>query len=34
MIDKLEIKNFTVFETADLPFCKGINVIIGENVPA
>ena len=31
MIDKLKIKNFTVFDEADISFAKGINVIIGSN---
>ncbi|MEG2521233.1 MAG: AAA family ATPase [Christensenellaceae bacterium] len=30
-IDKIYLKNFTVFRDADLRFAKGINIIIGEN---
>lgn len=30
-IDKITIKNFTVFENIDVNFSQGINIIIGEN---
>jgi AAA15 family ATPase/GTPase len=30
-IEKIAIENFTVFEKFNLEFCRGINVIIGEN---
>lgn len=30
-IEKIKLKNFTVFEDIDIDFCKGINVLIGEN---
>lgn len=30
-IDKVQIKNFTVFEDIEIEFSKGVNVIIGEN---
>lgn len=31
MIDKLRLKNFTVFDDIDIDFSPGINIIIGEN---
>lgn len=31
MIDRLTLRNFTVFKEADLQFSPGLNVIIGEN---
>ncbi len=31
MLKSLEIKDFTVFKTADLEFAKGLNVIVGAN---
>ena len=31
MLKSLEIKNFTAFVEADLRFCKGLNVFVGEN---
>lgn len=31
MLKKLTLKNFTTFETAELNFSSGINIIIGEN---
>ena len=31
MLESLRIKNFTVFVQADLEFCGGLNVIVGEN---
>lgn len=30
-IKKIELSNFTVFEHMTVPFCKGINVLLGEN---
>jgi predicted ATP-binding protein involved in virulence len=30
-LQRLTIKNLTVFSEADLVFCKGLNVIVGEN---
>lgn len=30
-IDKIKIKNFTVFENTEIEFCDSINVFIGEN---
>lgn len=30
-IKKVQLKNFTVFEEANIDFCEGINVFIGEN---
>lgn len=30
-LTKIEIENFTVFEKIDIPFNKGINVLVGEN---
>ncbi|WPD23068.1 MAG: AAA family ATPase [Candidatus Electrothrix scaldis] len=31
MLQQLDIKNFTVFQNADLTFANGLNVVIGEN---
>ncbi len=31
MLKSLKLKNFIVFEQAEFEFCKGLNVIIGEN---
>ncbi|MDE0416001.1 MAG: AAA family ATPase [bacterium] len=31
MLDSLKVRNFTVFESADLKFAKGLNVIVGAN---
>ena len=31
MINRLTLKNFTVFESAELTFCRGLNVIVGVN---
>ena len=31
MIQKIKLKNFTVFEDFELEFSQGINVFIGEN---
>lgn len=31
MIDKLKLKNFTVFRDAEIEFVPGLNVVIGEN---
>ena len=31
MLSNLKIKNFTVFQSADLQFSKHLNVIVGEN---
>ena len=30
-LKKLEMDNFTVFEQMTIPFCKGLNVLVGEN---
>ncbi|MBI4708129.1 MAG: AAA family ATPase [Candidatus Omnitrophica bacterium] len=30
-IEKIKLKNFTVFEDINIDFCKGINIFIGEN---
>ena len=30
-IDRMRVRNITVFEEVDINFCKGINVFIGEN---
>lgn len=30
-IEKINVKNFTVFEDLETDFCKGINILIGEN---
>ena len=30
-IKKIELENFTVFENMEVSFCKGINVMLGEN---
>lgn len=30
-IEKINVKNFTVFENLETDFCKGINILIGEN---
>lgn len=31
MLKELQVQGFTVFSNADFAFCKGINVVIGEN---
>ena len=31
MLTKLELKNFTAFSAAEFQFCKGLNIIVGEN---
>ena len=31
MLKKLRLKNFTVFASAELSFCAGLNVIVGQN---
>lgn len=28
---RIEAENFTVFENISIPFCKGLNVLVGEN---
>ena len=30
-LEQLHLENFTVFRKLDLKFCRGINVLIGEN---
>ena len=30
-LTKIEVKNFTVFENISIPFCEGLNVLVGEN---
>ena len=30
-LTKIEAENFTVFEQMTIPFCKGLNVLVGEN---
>ena len=30
-IEKVTVKNFTVFENLEIDFCRGINILIGEN---
>ncbi|APM39558.1 AAA family ATPase [Clostridium kluyveri] len=30
-IEKINVKNFTVFENLEIDFCRGINILIGEN---
>lgn len=30
-ITKIELNNVTVFDQMSIPFCPGINVLIGEN---
>ena len=30
-IDKIALKNFTVFDRLELEFCSGINVLVGVN---
>lgn len=30
-LTKIEAKNFTVFENISIPFCNGMNVLVGEN---
>ena len=30
-LTKIEVKNFTVFEDISIPFCEGVNVLVGEN---
>ena len=30
-LTKIEVKNFTVFEDISIPFCEGLNVLVGEN---
>lgn len=30
-LTKIEMDNFTVFEQMTIPFCKGLNVLVGEN---
>lgn len=30
-LTKIEVGNFTVFENMVIPFCKGLNVLVGEN---
>ena len=30
-LTKMEAENFTVFEKMTIPFCKGLNILIGEN---
>ena len=30
-LTKMEAENFTVFEKISIPFCRGLNVLVGEN---
>jgi predicted ATP-binding protein involved in virulence len=30
-LTKLELENFTVFNKIEIPFCEGLNVLVGEN---
>ena len=30
-LTKIEAENFTVFENIEVPFCSGLNVLVGEN---
>ena len=30
-LTKIEAENFTVFENVEVPFCSGLNVLVGEN---
>jgi hypothetical protein len=30
-LTKLELENFTVFKKIEIPFCEGLNVLVGEN---
>lgn len=30
-LTKIEAENFTVFKNISIPFCKGLNVLVGEN---
>lgn len=30
-LTKIKIENFTVFEDITIPFCKGLNILVGEN---
>lgn len=30
-LTKIEAENFTVFEKIEIPFCDGLNVLVGEN---
>ena len=30
-LKKIEAENFTVFENITIPFCDGLNVLVGEN---
>lgn len=31
MLDRLEINHFTVFKEARFEFCRGLNILIGDN---